>query len=503
MESKINQMTAIPHSSSIIETKVEDKNLGVKINEIRTGSKFVNDYQNTQNLNEISTKDNSKINFKEYSNIVMSNNVQNINNIQNFSEKDNKESKEAKIFGNEINTNTNGENKENINEKNNSTISEEFKVKDIEENSKIFKDYLISYRNRCETMIRNIQRRQEKKEKQKKIEEYNKQIEQLLQRQTIKCPVKKESSKKSKFSEILSNFKNVNTQEKNAINLTKSLYNIKKEKIGHEQFKEKEKNKITIIPAIRKLSKEKEKKKYIKDILNMNNTINSPRKSCSKCCKTSNILIDLMQNEQRNSKQKKGRSQKIILKKNDINSILFKKINEIIELFNYKVKIENKKSIKPKISHENFLQKKRTKRTKTKMLNKGTQTPSYLSSNCNCYNNMISNKMIISNLVEEYSYQVVFDSLMKYFFPNNNYDYNEKVLKKLQKLIKNIGYNKILSYIISIGNLRGDLIRSNKDFNNIQVKEEEECETEKCIGIEIECGRVNKNRENIGIKKEN
>ena len=93
--------------------------------------------------------------------------------------------------------------------------------------------------------------------------------------------------------------------------------------------------------------------------------------------------------------------------------------------------------------------------------------------------NVNPTKIKILNLIDEYSYQEVFDALMKYYFPNYNCDYNEELIEKIAKL-KDISLDQIVSYIISIGNSRQEVIKVNMNSN----KEKEPTSQEEEIDYE-------------------
>jgi hypothetical protein len=73
-------------------------------------------------------------------------------------------------------------------------------------------------------------------------------------------------------------------------------------------------------------------------------------------------------------------------------------------------------------------------------------------------------KLKVLKLIEKYSYQNIFILLYKNFLSNKpgnvNYDnYNETAKQEILKLIQEIGLNKVLSIILSIGKSRGDKIK--------------------------------------------
>ena len=93
--------------------------------------------------------------------------------------------------------------------------------------------------------------------------------------------------------------------------------------------------------------------------------------------------------------------------------------------------------------------------------------------------NINPTKVKILNLIDEYSYQEVFDALMKYYFPNYNCEYNEELIERIARL-KDISLDQIVSFIISIGNSRQEVIKVNIDGN----KEKEPSSQEEEIDYE-------------------
>ena len=79
--------------------------------------------------------------------------------------------------------------------------------------------------------------------------------------------------------------------------------------------------------------------------------------------------------------------------------------------------------------------------------------------------NVNPTKVKILNLIDEYSYQEVFDALMKYYFPNYNCEYSQEVIGKISNLVNDISLDQIVSYIISIGNSRQEVIKVNINSN--------------------------------------
>jgi len=114
----------------------------------------------------------------------------------------------------------------------------------------------------------------------------------------------------------------------------------------------------------------------------------------------------------------------------------------------------------------------------------------------------------ISNLVEKYSYQIVFDSLMKYFFPkniSNNYNYNTDVINQIKQLVKDLGFGHVLSFVIKIGNSRGEVVRISKykKSNLMDINEEEGADEYGINNIDLNDEENNKNEYDIIIDEEN
>ena len=89
--------------------------------------------------------------------------------------------------------------------------------------------------------------------------------------------------------------------------------------------------------------------------------------------------------------------------------------------------------------------------------------------------NVNPTKLKILNLINEYSYQEVFDALMKYYFPNYECNYSAEVIKKIANLVNDISLDQIVSYIISIGNSRQEVIKVNmKPYKEKELSSQEE-----------------------------
>ena len=104
----------------------------------------------------------------------------------------------------------------------------------------------------------------------------------------------------------------------------------------------------------------------------------------------------------------------------------------------------------------------------------------------------------ISNLVEKYSYLIVFGSLMKYFFRkniHNNYNYSIKVVNQIEQLVKDLDFGHVLSFVIKIGNSRGEVvrIRKYKKSNLMDINEEEDADDYEINNIELNDEGYNKN----------
>jgi hypothetical protein len=135
-----------------------------------------------------------------------------------------------------------------------------------------------------------------------------------------------------------------------------------------------------------------------------------------------------------------------------------------------------------------------------------TQTPTSFNQNNPYKINQLQHK--IANLVEKYSYQIVFDSLMKYFFPNNiskNYNYSKEVINQIDQLVKDLGFGYVLSFVIKIGNSRGEVVRINKyqKSNLMDIKEYEDEDDYEINNIELNDKGNNKNEFDIIIDEEN
>jgi len=142
--------------------------------------------------------------------------------------------------------------------------------------------------------------------------------------------------------------------------------------------------------------------------------------------------------------------------------------------------IKNEEKEKEKVNENILLNKK----TKTKTMEMGTQTEEIKNSNSNNNNNKndkkneMRAKLKVLRLIEKYSYQFIFNFLLKYFSQNyiDNYinllyykDINEDIIE----LIKEVGIQKLLSILLLIGNLRGEQInyiinqkKVNKELDN-------------------------------------
>ena len=135
-----------------------------------------------------------------------------------------------------------------------------------------------------------------------------------------------------------------------------------------------------------------------------------------------------------------------------------------------------------------------------------TQIP--ISSNQNNSYKINQLQLKISNLIEKYSYQIVFDSLMKYFFPSNisnNYNYSKEVINQIDQLVKDLGFGHVLSFIIKIGNSRGEVVRINKyqKSNLMDINEYEDEDDYDVNNIELNDRVNNKNEYDIIIDEEN
>ena len=110
-------------------------------------------------------------------------------------------------------------------------------------------------------------------------------------------------------------------------------------------------------------------------------------------------------------------------------------------------------------------------------IDSGTQTMKYIdnrSVSCERMNeNPIKEKIL--NLINEYTYQEVFDALMKYYFPNYVCDYSIEVINKIANLVNDISLDQIVSCIISIGNSREEVIKVNmKPYKEKELSSQEE-----------------------------
>ena len=101
-------------------------------------------------------------------------------------------------------------------------------------------------------------------------------------------------------------------------------------------------------------------------------------------------------------------------------------------------------------------------------------------------------KLKVLKLIEKYSYQNIFILLYKNFLSNKsgnvNFDnYNEAAIQEILKLIQEMGLNKVLSIILSIGKSRGEKIKL-----CFECKEEDETDSN-----EKDCQNNNKSLVNF------
>ena len=92
---------------------------------------------------------------------------------------------------------------------------------------------------------------------------------------------------------------------------------------------------------------------------------------------------------------------------------------------------------------------------------------------------LINSKEILLKLIKKYSYQIIFNVLLKKCsnkYMDDNY-YDEDVCQQLEILIKDIGIQNVMKNILLIGNSRNEYVqyphknKMGKEINNIYIKE--------------------------------
>ena len=151
---------------------------------------------------------------------------------------------------------------------------------------------------------------------------------------------------------------------------------------------------------------------------------------------------------------------------------LFTGINEYFGNFSNNIKILNE-DIRDN-SADNIYLGKKIKKSDEKV-DFGTQTYDYDT----IFNNKEINKskVIILKLIEKYSYQFIFNLFLKFCsinMPEIDNEYDKEVDIQILKLIKELGIEKVMKIILSIGNSREEYIKYYLNENDsIKVKEDQ------------------------------
>jgi len=398
--------------------------------------------------------------------------------------------------------------------------------------------------------IFKLQRKKLKKER--KIQEQNKKIEELLKLRNADNYEQNENNDMSAL-EKLNNFINSENNKNGEINNERDLrvnFAQSQQQYYDDNYKYNNQNDQDLVIDLDEQNSQNDYDiKRSQNFTSYYNNNNYPMESYSErnsYNRINNNYIDY--NNYSNYNREEGRGNRYI-KNNKIDNIqnMSNRLNELISLFkNFKKETEEEEKENQRQYGRNIntgfyqsndnnnndylsndisnyfleeVKKKYKGKDKYKLLgikntyNKGknmasfnTQMPTSFNQNNPYKVNQLQLK--ISNLVEKYSYQIVFDSLMKYFFPkniSNNYNYNTDVINQIKQLVKDLGFGHVLSFVIKIGNSRGEVVRISKykKSNLMDINEEEGADEYGINNIDLNDEENNKNEYDIIIDEEN
>ena len=129
------------------------------------------------------------------------------------------------------------------------------------------------------------------------------------------------------------------------------------------------------------------------------------------------------------------------------------------------------------------------------------------------YDDIISNKeldrpkIIILKLIEKYSYQFIFHLFLKYCssnIPEIEYEYDKEVDFQILQLIKELGIEKVMKIILSVGNSREEYIKYYTNENDtIEVKEDQLYDNDNDNDVSKNNNIYNLNEDNENIIENN